>query len=190
MRLVRVRITDDHRAAAAELCAHRPVYARSHRGAPANVVGALGEVLAIEFLTGGGLPLEHDDVTTHDLRFPSGETLEIKTKDRTVAPLPHYECSVPLYNHDHQQPDYYFFISLQRPRDTVTGINAFHTAYLCGAASRRQVARARTRHTGETDPTNGTRFWTACQNLPIHDLVPAHTALNRWLHDTQTANLQ
>ena len=190
MDLVRIPITDTHRAAARELCAARPELPLSHRGAPATAVGALGEVLALDFLTGGGLPIIHDDRTTHDLRLPHDRTLEVKTKDRTVHPAPHYECSIPLYNHEHQQPDFYLFVSLQRPRDTPTGIAAFHTGYLCGVASQLQVLRrAVTRDTGWTDPANGTKFWTACRNLTIEQLVPARAALDRWLKDAQAASL-
>lgn len=185
MQLVRVRITDAHRADAQRLCDERPTYRGSHRGAPANVVGALGEVLALEFLTGNGLRFVHDDTTTHDLRFPVGHTLDVKTKDRTVAPKAHYECSVPQYNHDHQRPNYYLFVSLQRPRDIPTGITAFHTGYICGAASLAQVDRAPLRRTGDIDPSNGIRFWTACHNLRIDRLVTPRQALQRWLADTQ-----
>lgn len=190
MDLVRVPVTDAHRAAAAELAESRPVYRLSHRGSAANAVGALGEVLVLDFLTGSGLPVAHDDVTTHDLRLPHGATLEVKTKDRTVHPRPHYECSVPLYNHEHQQPDFYMFVSLQRDRATPTGIAAFHTGYICGAASLLQVhRRAATRRTGWTDPANGTKFWTACQNLTIEQLVSPRVALDRWLRDAEGASL-
>jgi hypothetical protein len=190
MRLVRIALTDSHRDRARALSAARPVYAGSHRGAPANDVGALGEIVVLDHLTGGGLPVTHDDVTTHDLRLPTGATIDVKTKDRTVAPQLGYDCSVPLYNHEHQRPDYYVFVSLERQRDVPTGIDAFHAAYLCGAASQRQVERdAVTVEAGQTDPRNGTTFWTACRNLEIRQLVPIDAALDRWLTNAQAATL-
>jgi len=44
-------------------------------------------------------------------------TLDLKTKDRMVKPLLLYENSVPLYNHEHQPPDCYLFVSLLRDKN-------------------------------------------------------------------------
>jgi len=187
MKLVGITITDQHRAHASELCATRPTYRGSHRGPHANEVGFLGEAVTIDHLAGNGLPITVDDTTTHDLRLPTGQTIDIKTKDRTVTPQPGYECSVPLYNHDHQQPDYYLFVSLQRDRNTPTSLQAFHTAHLLGAVSFRQLeGRGQHRPAGWTDPTNGTTFWTTAINIQIRQLVPLPIAIPRWLADHHT----
>jgi hypothetical protein len=179
---IRITITPEHHQQAQTLSDTRPIYRQSHRGKEANDVGSLGEIIAIQWLAQNQITTNHDDVTTHDLSLPNHQTIEIKTKDRTVAPQPHYECSIPLYNHDHQQPHYYLFVSIQRNKQTtLTGINRYHTAHILGAASQKQVnENAITRDTGWTDKRNDTTFWTACRNLTIKQLVNPQTTLASW----------
>jgi hypothetical protein len=42
-----------------------------------------------------------------------GRTVEVKTKERSVAPRPDYEASVYDYNHQRQNADWYAFVSLK-----------------------------------------------------------------------------
>lgn len=147
-----------------------PVLAGSHRRAAANQVGALGEVLVENFLTSHELPFEARYSTDCDL-LVAGRSVEIKTKDRTVAPEAHFDCSVPLYNHEHQAVDVYIFVSLKRDRrNTSTSINRYTDAYLLGWASRGWMMGGRHWPRDSVDPENGTKFWTDCINRPISDL--------------------
>lgn len=168
-------------SAARELLATRPVYRGSHRGGAANEVGCLGEAVVVDALHGTyGIAVSPVYATTHDMELPNGWTIEVKTKDRTVAPLPHFDCSVPDYVADHQCADFYVFVSLERERSSTDGLERFHTAHLVGVASPALVAKhGRLMDAGRTD-TNGTTFWTACRNIAIADLVPLPDAVRLW----------
>lgn len=93
-----------------------PVYGMSHRKFAANQVGALGEVVFESFLEHHQIPFTPRYRTTEDLGI-LGDTIDVKTKDRTVYPRADYDCTVPLYNHEHQRPTRYaFYLATQRPR--------------------------------------------------------------------------
>ena len=79
---------------AAERAAEWPEYRRSMRKRAANEVGALGEVVALAYLASLSATVTEAGEIGHDL-IVNGKTVDVKTKERTVAPLPHYECSVP-----------------------------------------------------------------------------------------------
>ena len=95
-----------------------PIYEYSHRGSNANQVGFLGEIVVEKYLEENGVIFLDDRVkTTHDYVINKKHKLDVKTKDRTVKPELHFDNSVPLYNHEHQRPDYYYFVSLLRDRE-------------------------------------------------------------------------
>lgn len=179
--ILTVTVSDWDRDMAHCLIADRPVYRGSHRGDAANEVGCLGEVVVMRVLSERfGLRSQPVFVTTHDLLLPTGWTIEVKTKDRTVAPRPDFDCSVPDYVADHQHADFYVFVSLQRDKDMVSRLRRFHTAHIVGVGSPHLVAQCgRLMDAGVTD-TNGTTFWTACRNIAIADLVPLHCAAPLW----------
>ena len=156
---------------AEERASAMPVYAGSHRKEAANQVGALGEVVFEYFLKRKGIPYTPRYETTEDL-LVNGDTIEVKTKDRTVRPRPDYDCSVPLYNHEHQRPARYVFVSLYRDRDDRRRtIDRFTRVWLLGWCTLGQLeAIGRKWDAGETDPANGTTFWTACVNVAIGEL--------------------
>lgn len=159
----------------------RPVYRGSHRGASANEVGCLGEAVAYRVLTGKRVPMAPVFTTTHDFTVADKWTLEVKTKDRTVAPLPSYECSVPAYVADHQTADFFVFVSLQRNRSLPTALENFTRAHVVGVSTREMLtAKSMLRQTGEVDPANGVQFWTACYNLRISDLQGMMSAIAQW----------
>lgn len=165
------------RARAAEL----PVYARSHRREAANYVGALGEVVIEQWLVSEAIGfLDVRELKTHDYELLDGASFDVKTKDRTVRPEPHHECSVPAYNHEYQRPSGFVFVSLQRSRDT-TGPARFHTAYVLGGQSYRYLQQHGVHWaTGAVDPRNGTQFWTACINIEIRELAPPERLAGAW----------
>lgn len=147
-----------------------PVLNGSHRGVAGNEVGCLGEVIVEALLTAFEIDFKFTGATSHDLQV-GGEFWEVKTKDRTVIPKPFYDCSVPLYNSDHQKVDEYVFVSLYRDGGASMGVRRFPIAYVVGIVNRERVFReGRVWRAGETDPSNGTQFWTDCVNLPISRL--------------------
>lgn len=149
-----------------------PILRGSHRGKAANEVGCMGEIIVEEVLKALEVRFEFIGATSHDLRI-GDELWEVKTKERTVAPQPFYDCSVPLYNSDHQQVDRYVFVSLLKGGGTHLGVKRFKTAFLLGIATREKIyAENRVWRAGDVDPSNGTKFWTDCMNLPISKLDP------------------
>ncbi len=151
-----------------------PVFDGSHRKLQANIVGSIGEVVFEKFLERHEIPFEdRRESTRHDYVFPGGKTLDLKTKDRTVRPRIHYDNSVPLYNHEHQRPDLYYFISLLRdPSVDEEDIARFKVAFLLGGIDIVTLDRDGTKwETGQTDPRNGTKFWTACINVSMAQLI-------------------
>jgi hypothetical protein len=176
-------LTDDIRRKAAQRAKEMPVLHGSHRGKEANVVGCLGEVVVEQLLNENGIEFSNQFSTSHDLMLPDGRTVEIKTKDRTVRPQPHYDCTRPAYNVDHQTANFFVFVSLYRPsRDKKGHVNDYTEAHVVGAIGRVKFDRlAKFWRKGETDPSNGTRFWTDCYNVYISQLRPIENAMEYWL---------
>jgi hypothetical protein len=100
----------------------------------------------------------------------AGMSVEVKTKVRTVRPLPHYEGSIPTYN-DTQQSSKYLFVSLLGGSKT----GPFTLAFIMGWISNPQGyfkvdPRWRFVKKGEYDPSND---WTAlcdCWNITYSSL--------------------
>jgi len=87
----------------------------SHRKEAANLVGSIGEIVFKSCMEQHGVTVQDlTDRTDMDFRLNGRFTVDVKTKDRTVFPKADYDNSIPLYNHKHQRPDYFFFISLVR----------------------------------------------------------------------------
>ena len=87
----------------------------SHRKEAANLVGSIGEIVFKSCMEQHNVTVQDlTDRTDMDFRLNGRFTVDVKTKDRTVFPKADYDNSIPLYNHEHQRPDYFFFISLVR----------------------------------------------------------------------------
>lgn len=150
-----------------------PVLSNSYRREQANLVGCIGEVVFEQFLSHH--QIEFKDVTRstrRDYVIGKSLSLDVKTKDRTVRPSMTYENSVPLYNHEHQRPDYYYFVSLLRDRSaSLDDPRRFKEAFLVGGISLPDLEReAVHRKTDEIDPANNTKFWTDCLNVRMDQL--------------------
>lgn len=152
-----------------------PILPGSHRGRDANLVGAIGELLFIEFMARHEIScLDQTNRTDWDFLVSGKYTVDVKTKDRTVPPRAHYDCSAPDYNHDHQQPSFLFFVSLQRNKraDNSNPYRFTHGYLLGGIGMKRFKEAAVFWPAGRTDPSNGTTFWTACWNITASKLTP------------------
>jgi hypothetical protein len=181
--MLRIICNEENWAAAEKYSNQLPIYKNSHRETAANQVGTLGEVIAEKWLKESGIIYRDErSTTTHDYRLPSNQTIDVKTKDRTVEPRQNYDCSVPLYNHDHQRPDFYLFASLQRDASSKSNdIRRFTRVFILGFADQALLKeKGKIWKKGETDPANGTKFWTDCINLKIGDLKSLNEALVTW----------
>lgn len=155
------------------------VFSNSHRKEEANEVGCLGEVIFEHWLNQRGLAFTQElEKTTHDYRI-NGLTLDVKTKDRTVAPLRYFDNSAPLYNHEHQKPDFFYFISLQRQKgDDVKNLRKYFSAALVGGIGFQELDTVGIPFlAGEEDWRNGTTFWTDCLNVEMWQLIPNNEML-------------
>ena len=149
------------------------IFARSHRGHHANVVGSIGEVVFERFLSAHGIVFRdhHRSSTKHDYVVDGGVSIDVKTKDRTVRPKPFFANSVSLYNHSHQRPDYYFFVSLLREPGEFN-LRLFRLAYLVGGIDITTLDRDGVRwKSGDVDPKNGIKFCMDCLNIETRSLI-------------------
>lgn len=90
--------------------------------------------------------------------------VEIKTKDRTIEPSSHFECSISTHN-PNQETDFYFFVSLLRQGDDYT------KGYLLGYMDKdTYFKKAIMRKKGDIDPSNNFTVKHDCWNLPISQL--------------------
>lgn len=158
----------------------KPVYNLSHRGIAANQVGFLGEALVVDFLNKHDIQFSSVNLTTHDLELSSGLRIEIKTKDRTVRPKNDFDCTLPLYNHNHQQPDIYIFVSLIRNGGSdSSSLSRFTEGWILGVASPELMrTKGKVWRSGQIDFSNGTKFWTDCLNISIGEL----DSLKDWVY--------
>jgi len=157
-----------------------PVYQNSHRGKAANQIGCLGEVISEHWFSMRDVTFAPIHITKHDYKIDNRLSLEVKTKDRTVLPKIDFDCSLPLYNHDHQQADLYLFISLIRDRDDNSNrIERFTDAFILGSIFLSEIdAIGIPFLEGEKDWRNGTKFWTSCLNVEMGQLISVEETLN------------
>lgn len=158
-----------------------PVFNGSHRGFQANVVGCIGEIVFEGFMAFHNVPLIDERYDTrHDYLVGDRMVrLEVKTKERKYWPRPDFDNSVPLYNHAHQRPNYYAFMSLLSDRNAdQNDISRFTHAFFVGAISIEQLERqGKVWNKGQTDPSNGTTFWTDCINVSMRELISCEDLL-------------
>ena len=149
-------------------------YKRSMRGEEGTNIGAIGEYVAKDYLEGFGLAVSDNRGTKTATRYDflvNGKSVEVKTKDRTVPPKSFYECSVPLYNHSHQKPDWFIFLSLHRIDTPYMNDSRYEDAYILGMTTYDFIEKEGiTVMKGEVDESNGWMCKESCINLPIDKL--------------------
>lgn len=128
------------------------------------LVGALGEVVAMDYFAAREIEVEDMNLVACDLRTPGG-TWDVKTKLRSVDPKPDWPVTIPAYLSGVQLPDYYLFVSITGKGDQLT------KAWVLGGISRyRFEHEAEHLPAGWVDPLNGYVVRAACRNLPISAL--------------------
>ncbi|KXI26777.1 hypothetical protein [Paraglaciecola hydrolytica] len=152
-----------------------PIHKMSHRKEEANGVGCLGELIAEYWMTRHQIPFTPElENTRFDYKLGAGLTIDVKTKDRRYKPKLDFDNSAPLYNHEHQRPDYFLFISLERNKnDYSKDLRRFHSAHILGSISYEELNSIGIPFLeGESDWRNGTEFWTDCLNVEMWQLIP------------------
>lgn len=160
---------DDVFAEAAERAAAMPIYNRSMRGVAANEVGATGEIVAMRYLRACGFEVVDSGTYEKDL-LVDGLRVEVKTKERSVAPRMNYDCSAPAYNRDKQIPDWWLFVSLTNG-GRGRGVERFRDAWVCGAILDADLrAKGRLLGVDDVDKSNGWKPTIPVWNVHISDL--------------------
>jgi hypothetical protein len=145
-----------------------PELRRSMRGSAGNEVGAMGELVAMRYLDAQGVLFLDEGTVNHDLRTRHG-TMDVKTKERSVPPQPHYDCTVPDYVGDAQKPDWYLFVSLLS--DGSPGCGRFKRGWVLGTIRRDAFYEVATEWVpGVKDVSNGWEATIRCWNVPVSAL--------------------
>jgi hypothetical protein len=120
-----------------------------------NLAGFLGEEIVLSYL---GCPsnnsFDYDLIKNH-------VKIDVKTKQTTVTPLPHYEASVAAYN-PNQRCDLYIFTRV---------LKGFSKGWICGWLTKEEYfGKAQYLRKGQIDPSNGFRVRANCHNVAYQDL--------------------
>jgi hypothetical protein len=132
-----------------------------------NIVGFLGEEVVLSAWRGA---ISGENTFHHDVRFEDAfgdATFEVKSKDRTVPPLLHFEASIANFN-TRQSADFYVFVSLFRNKSS----GEYSKGWVLGVIGKDDYFRsARFLREGEYDPSNDWYCRADCYNLPYADLT-------------------
>ena len=129
-----------------------PLLNNSIRRGEGSLVAYIGEEVAKNVLNG-----QIKDTYDYDIVYQDTK-VDVKTKERTVAPKPYYECSVADFN-TKQDCDEYAFVSV---------LNTLKEAWYLGKISKPDFYKKAVFHRkGEIDPSNNFTFKADCYNIPI-----------------------
>lgn len=157
--MIEIDITEEMIEEAKRLANELGSLRNSIRNGEGNIVGFLGEICFLKQYPEAFRDNDYD----HDIIYKN-KRVEVKTKDRTVIPKSHYECSIANYN-TKQLTDYYFFVSLLRQ-----GCE-YKKGYLLGYIRKDEYfKRAKLLRKGDIDPSNNFTVRADCWNLPISEL--------------------
>lgn len=121
-----------------------------------NMAGMLGEIVVANHING-----LISDTYDYDIISPKGYKIDVKTKQCTSKPLPHYECSIAAYNTT-QECNYYVFVRI---------LNSLKIAWICGYIEKNEYfSLAKLYKKGYIDESNGMTFSADAYNLPISQL--------------------
>src|SRR5271157_5960498 len=131
-----------------------------------NRVGYIGQIAVRDAIEG----MKELDTHDFDLVYEGTTPIEVKTKDRTVPPKPHYECSVAEMNHS-QKSSFYVFVSVTRLSTYNRVASDYNTAFILGYMQTTEYLQAAIHmKIGDVDPSNNFTVKANCYNLPIRAL--------------------
>jgi len=129
-----------------------PLLNNSIRKGEGSLVAYIGEEVVKNVLNG-----EIKDTYDYDIVYQNTK-VDVKTKERAVAPKPYYECSVADFN-TRQDCDEYAFVSV---------LNTLEEAWYLGKITKPDFYKKAVFHRkGELDPANNFTFKADCYNIPI-----------------------
>ena len=137
-----------------------PLLNNSIRKGEGSVVAYIGEEVVKRVLNGN-----IEDTYDYDVVYGKGIKVDVKTKERTVAPMQHYNCTVADFN-TRQDCDEYAFVSV---------LSDHSSAWYLGKISKKEFyKKARFHKEGELDPDSPPSrkfyFRADCYNIAISEL--------------------
>jgi hypothetical protein len=153
--MIQVEITDEMLLAAREKATEMGELNNSILKGQGSLAGFIGEQVVIQILGGKWENTYDYDINVNDVR------VEVKTKQTTVQPLPHYECSVAAFNVK-QNCDAYAFVRV---------LKDFSMGWFLGVMKKDEFfEKAKKLKKGEVDPSNNFTVRADCYNLRIDEL--------------------
>lgn len=137
-----------------------PLLNNSIRNGEGSIVAYIGEEVVKKVLNG-----KIEDTYDYDVIYNNDIKVDVKTKERTVAPRENYNCTVADFN-TRQDCDEYAFVSV---------LNDHSKAWYLGKISKTEFyQKAKFYRKGELDPdsppSKNFYFRADCYNIPISEL--------------------
>tara|TARA_A100001515_G_scaffold144911_1_gene150706 strand:- start:1748 stop:2224 length:477 start_codon:yes stop_codon:yes gene_type:complete len=154
--MIEVTITDEMLLAARAKAVEMGKINNSILKGGGNVAGFLGEQVAMSVLGG-----DWNNTYDYDFTTEAGKRVEVKTKQTSVKPLPHYECSIAKFN-TKQDCDAYAFVRV---------LNDFSIGWFLGVLTKETYFdKANFLKKGDIDPSNNYTVKADCYNVRIDQL--------------------
>ena len=151
-----IKVTDEMLLSARDKAAEMGRLHNSITRGAGNLAGFIGEEIA-KIVLGGTL----SNTYNYDLILDNGKTVDVKTKQTSVAPLETYDCSIAAFN-TKQDCDYYCFVRVK---------NDFTVGWYLGVYEKQKyLEEASFMKKGYLDPSNGYVVKSDCYNLKINQL--------------------
>jgi len=153
--LIEVKVTNDMFVKAREKAIEVGRLNNSILNGGGNLAGFIGEQIVLQVLGGDWMNTYEYDLVIN------GKKIDVKTKQTSVVPLPHYECSITEYNAK-QNCDYYAFTRVKKD---------FSVGWYLGVMKKADYFyEAKYLKKGEVDPSNNYTVRATCYNLAIDKL--------------------
>ena len=154
--LIEVQISDEMLIAGRRKATEMGLLHNSILRGGGSVAGFLGEQIAIEAMGG-----KWNNSFDYDIILDDGRKVEVKTKQTSATPLPHYSCSISNYN-TRQKCDIYAFTRV---------LKDFSKGWFLGFLPKEEYfEKAKFMKKGDFDPDNGYEVRADCYNLTIEEL--------------------
>jgi hypothetical protein len=140
-----------------------------------RLVGYIAELGFKQHLNSKEIEYTWDGGNSYDYDFTiGGVRVDLKTKDRTVAPRIDYECSIAEYSN--QDCEYFIFASLERNKAK----NIYNRLWILGFISKDEyMKKSNQLRVGDIDPSNNWTVKEACRNLAISELYSIDSFFDR-----------
>ena len=154
--LIEVQISDEMLIAGRRKATEMGLLHNSILRGGGSVAGFLGEQIAIKAMGG-----KWNNSFDYDIILDDGRKVEVKTKQTSATPLPHYSCSISNYN-TRQKCDIYAFTRV---------LKDFSKGWFLGFLPKEEYfEKAKFMKKGDFDPDNGYEVRADCYNLTIEEL--------------------